>query len=70
MIPETVLNFWANCEARGVKSPAVWLMVCTGGQQPRGYVMGWNINKRAASKRIQDAMRANPANRLTLVRAQ
>ena len=56
-MPETILNFWAQQLERGERLRAVWMVVSLGGFQPRGYVMGWNVSKRAARKmldRVQD----------------
>ena len=51
---KTILDYWQNVYERGDKPRPVWLVVSQGTVQPRGYILGWSINKRAAQRMVDD----------------
>lgn len=47
---ELMRTFWRNQAARGETPSPVYAIVSDGGMQPKGYCMGWSVNKRAAQR--------------------
>ena len=58
-MPESILNYWNQCAARGDKKRPVYMIVSNGSSQPKGYVVGWAIKLSHARKYHQQACERN-----------
>jgi len=52
-VPYLVQRYWQACRDRGDNPKPVWCLRADGtGAQPRGYPMGWSINKKQAEREL------------------